>query len=208
MRTEPDPSYTFASGVFGRERTYCLKDDALHWDGANGQSGSLAYADVDAVHVFCVYQPYGSSTQVCVLRSRSGAKCVLKSKNFRAWGRNSDRTGTYVPFVRDLWSRVAAAAPQSQFFAGLPRGWYVSQLIALILCLLIIVAAIVPTLPIGRTGASSDSGGAISTLLVTLTVFIFPALGVWKTLVRGKPRLLASRQLPDDLVGLALAPQP
>lgn len=205
MQAKADPSYSFASGIFSRERTYHLGDEALRWDGTNGQAGSLAYADVDTVHIFYLYQPYGFSTQVCVIRTRSDVKCVLKSKNFRAWGRNSDRVSTYVPFVRDLLSRVAAAAPQARFFAGLPRGWYLSQLVALVLCVVLIVAAIVPTLPIGRSGAANDSSSAISTLLITLAVFILPAFGAWKTLVRGKARPLDSRRLPDDLAGLTLA---
>jgi hypothetical protein len=208
MRAELDPSYSFAPGIFSRERTYHLGREALRWENPKGQDGSLAYADVDTMHIFYLYQAYGFGTQVCVIRARLGAKCVLKSKNFRTWGRSDDRAGAYVPFVRDLLSRVAAGAPQARFFDGLPTGWYLSQLIALAVCAVIIATALAPMLAIWRSGSVSDSGSAISTLLITLGVLILPMIGVCRTLARGRVHPVDPRRLPDELAGLRLAPQP
>ena len=200
---QTDTSYSFAPGMFGRERTFQLGPEALRWDAGKGGGGSLAYADVDTLHIFRLYRPYGLGMQVCVVRTRSGAKCVLKSKNVRSFGRTDDRAGSYVPFVRDLIGRVAAAAPQARFFDGLPGGWYATQLVSFVLCAILILAALVPAV----AGSGTDKSDASVTLFLAVILFAPPMFAASKTLLRGRPRPFDPRRLDGDLAGLRLAPQ-
>ncbi len=201
-QAEVGRSYSFASGILSRERTFHLGPEALQWQEERRQ-GSLAYTDVDSVHIFYLYRAFGFGTQICLLRARSGAQWVLKSKNFRTWGRSDDRSHTYVPFVRDLLGRVAAAAPQARFFDGLPTAWYFGQAFALALVALLIAAILAPV--IGIPWKESD----IASGFVIVFVLLIPVvIGLCKTLLRGWPHALDARHLPAELDGLKLPQQP
>jgi hypothetical protein len=195
-------SYSFASGILSRERTFHLGPEALQWQDGRRQ-GNLAYTDVDSVHIFYLYRSFGFGAQTCLLRARSGAQCVLKSKNFRTWGRSDDRSDAYVPFVRDLLARIATAAPQARFFDGLPTAWYFGQAVALALVALLIAAILAPL--IGIPWKESD----VATGFVIVFVLLIPvAIGLCKTLLRGWPHALDARHLPGELDGLRLPLQP
>jgi hypothetical protein len=195
-------SYSFAAGIFSRERTFRLGPEALHWEDGR-RPGSLAYADVDCVHLFYLYQAFGFGTQMCVMRARSGGQCVLKSKSFRTWGRSDDRSSAYVPFVRDLLGRVSTAAPGARFFAGLPTAWHVGQAVALALFALLIVANLAPLFGIPGKDSSFTTG-----LVIVIVLLIPTAIGLCRTLLRGRQHALDPRHLPDELDGLRLTPQP
>jgi hypothetical protein len=201
-QSEIGRSYSFAAGIFSRERIFHLGPEALHWENGRDQGG-LAYADVDSVHIFYLYRAWGFSTQMCLLRARSGARCVLKSKSFRTWGRSDDRSSAYFPFVRDLLGRVSSAAPQARFFDGLPRAWYFGQAAALAFFGLLIVADLAPMI-----GIPWKESGVTTGLIIVVVLLIPAAIGLSKTLLRGWPHVLDPRHLPDQLNGLRLAPQP
>lgn len=201
-QTEIGRSYSFAPGIFSRERTFRLGPEVLQWQDGRRQ-GTLAYADVESVHIFYLYRSFGFGTQTCLFRARSGVQCVLKSKNFRTWGRSDDRSDAYVPFVRDLLGRVCTAAPQARLFAGLPPAWYFGQAVALALVVLLIAAIIAPVF--GVPWKESD----VTTGFVIVFVLMIPvAIGLCKTLLRGWPHALNARHLPAELDGLKLPPQP
>jgi len=195
-------SYSFASGILSRERTFHLGPEALRWENGR-QQGSLAYADTDSVHIFYLYRPFGFGTHTCLLRARSGGKCVLRSKSLRPWGRSEDRSSAYVPFVRELLGRVSAAAPQARFFDGLPTAWYFGQAVALAFYVLLAAAILAPMIGVRWNEPE------VATRFVILVVFFIPlAIGLCKTLLRGWPHVLDPRHLPRELDGLRLPPQP
>ena len=193
-----EPNYSFVAGMARREHVFHLGPDSLHWkDGRH--SGTLAYADVESVHLYSMFQPYGLETRICTLRTRAGVRCDLKSRSFRPWGRTEDRSSRYAPFVRELLGRVGSAAPQARFFTGLPTGIFYGQAVALAVVALLIVAAFAEM--VDKTG-SQETGTSIAIMIM----LIVPAIGVAKTLFRGwPPRRLEPASLPDDLAGLTLS---
>ena len=194
-----DLSYAFAAGVFSRERVFRLGAHALDWHDAR-HSGSIAYADVESVHLFSAYPPNGSATRVCSLRTRAGSRCVLKSKSARSWGRIEDRAADYGPFVRELLDRISSAAPQVRIFDGLPTAAYIGQAIALAVVSLLIISELVQVIVDWRTG----SDGA-TTSLILMGVLIVPAVGIAKTVFRCRRRRLSPESLPDDLRAVRLS---
>jgi hypothetical protein len=197
-----DRTYSFAPGIFRRERVFHLGQNELRWEDGR-HSRSLAYADVESVHIYNMFQAYGFETQVCTLRTRAGVRSDLQSKSFRPWGRSEDRSSQYDPFVRDLLGRVCSAAPQARFFAGLPTATYYGQAVALAFFALLIVAGLAPMIGDSITG-SYDTGAFIAIMLILIP----PAIGAAKTLFRGSPRRLDPKGLPDDLIGPKHSPQP
>jgi hypothetical protein len=105
-------SHSFAPAPFARERTFRLAPDALLWDDGR-RSGKLGYADIATVHLYYCSEPYGRGTQICSLRSRSGASLAIQSKHCGRWGRQEDRSAAFAPFVRALLGHVAVAAPEA-----------------------------------------------------------------------------------------------
>jgi len=186
-----DQSYSFVSGIFGRERTFRLGADALHWDDGR-HSGSIAYADVETVHMYITSQPYGDGTQICTIRSRAGARCDLKSKSFRPWGRSEDRSTRYLPFVRDLVGRISSSAPRVSIFRGLPNTAYYCQVVALAAVASMIIAELALAVIDWRTG----SGDAANSLIL-IGVLTPAAVGLAKTALRGTRRRLDPKNLSD-----------
>lgn len=195
-------SYAFAAGIFGRERVFRLGAQSLEWhDGRHSES--IAYSDVASVNLYSAYPPNGSATQICSVRTRAGARCVLKSKSVRAWGRSEDRGANYGPFVRELLDRISSAAPQARFFDGLPTAAYFAQAVVLAVIGLLIIAELVRVIVDWRTG----SDGA-ATAMILMGILIAPAVAIAKTVLRGRQRRLASESLAGDLRNLGLSPRP
>jgi len=107
-----EPTYSFRPAWFARERTYRLCASGFEWqDGRRG--GRTAYADVVRVEV-CKERFLGSSASYwrCVLSPGSGGKIVLGAASRCGLRRIEDRTASYIPFIKDLEARIAAANPR------------------------------------------------------------------------------------------------
>jgi KDO2-lipid IV(A) lauroyltransferase len=112
-----DFSYSFRSSVFAPERHYLLTPDRLTWTG--NSDGAVAY---DAIAKIKVYQArfWGSSRSywTCILYPYQGKKIHLGAAH-RLQGRAiEDRTETYIPFVKELEARIAAANGNAQLVTG------------------------------------------------------------------------------------------
>jgi len=186
-----EQAYSFVSGIFGGERTFRLGANALHWEDGR-HSGSIAYADVDTVHMYLSSQPYGHGTQICTIRSRAGARCDLKSKSFRPWGRSDDRSVRYLSFVRTLINRISSFAPRASIFDGLPPAAYYGQVVALAAVALIMIAELALPVVDWRT-ASADAANAV----ILMGVLTPAAIGLAKTVFRGTRRRLDPKSLSD-----------
>jgi len=116
IETKPSFSYSFRPSALAPERQYALDADQLTWTGDN--RGSLAYNSVAKVKVYQA-RFWGSSKSywTCVLYPHFG-KTIYLSAAHRAGGRTiEDRTATYIPFIKELETRIAAAG-QARFVKG------------------------------------------------------------------------------------------
>lgn len=186
-----EQTYAFVSGLFGRERTFRLGANALHWEDGR-HSGSIAYADVETVHMYRTSLPYGYGTQICTVRSRAGSRCNLKSKSFRPWGRSDDRSVPYRSFSRALIDRISSSAPHASIFDGPPPTAYYGQAVALGAIALIMIAEFARAAIDWRT-ASGDAANA----LILVGFFAAPAIGLARTVFRGTCRRLDPKQLSE-----------
>ena len=114
-------SYSFRSSVFAPERHYLLASDRLTWTGDDGQ-GSVAY---QAIAKIKAYQTrfWGSSRSywTCILYPYNGKKIYLGASHRLRWRAIEDRTKTYIPFIKELEARIAAANVNSRLVIG--RSW-------------------------------------------------------------------------------------
>jgi KDO2-lipid IV(A) lauroyltransferase len=97
-----------------------LTPERLTWTGDN--EGSVAYRAVVRVKVYQT-RFWGSSKSywTCILYLDGGRKIHLGAAH-RLRGRViEDRTSTYIPFIKELEARVAAANVDARFVSG--RGW-------------------------------------------------------------------------------------
>jgi KDO2-lipid IV(A) lauroyltransferase len=104
--------YSFRPGPFARARTYRLGADGLEWQDGR-RRGRVAYADIARVEV-CKERFFGSSASYwrCALYPETGGKIRLGAASRCSLRRIEDRTATYMPFVKALEARIAAANPQ------------------------------------------------------------------------------------------------
>jgi KDO2-lipid IV(A) lauroyltransferase len=113
-----DLEYTFRVSPWSSEITYRPGLDALFWKGGHGQ-GRLDYAAIRVVHVYKVrYLGSRKTYWRCVLRYGLGRKICLQAAHFAGFRRIEDRTPTYIPFVKRLEARIAAANPDANFREG------------------------------------------------------------------------------------------
>jgi len=128
--------------MFTRDRSYGLGESALHWQG-DGRSGELAYADVRALRLYRV-PGLGGDVGLCVLRPKRGAgrKVVLKSAHFRSLGNFENRDESYVPLVRELLKRIAAANPQAQMVGGSSALWWLWLVLSVLTAGIFLILAV------------------------------------------------------------------
>jgi KDO2-lipid IV(A) lauroyltransferase len=116
-----DPSYSYRSHALASERLYQLRPEGLSWS-TSRQTGFIPYRDI---HELCIFKArfFGSSASYwnCVLRPRSGGTIRLGAASRVGFNSIEDRTSAYIPFIKDLEARVAAANPQLRVAAG--RHW-------------------------------------------------------------------------------------
>jgi KDO2-lipid IV(A) lauroyltransferase len=121
-RVMKDLSYSFRASAFSNERTYRLGADGLEWH-EGSRPCRLAYAEVDKTIIYKVRFAGSSATHWrCVLGSRFGGKVKLCAASYTGWRRVEDRIESYMPFVKELEARIAAANPDCKHLSG--RNWF------------------------------------------------------------------------------------
>jgi KDO2-lipid IV(A) lauroyltransferase len=110
-------SYSFRASASASERHYSLTPDRLTWTGDG--DGSIAYRAIGKVKVYQT-RFWGSSRTywTCILYPYSGRKIHLGAAH-RLRGRViEDRTPAYIPFIKELEARIAAANSNARFVVG------------------------------------------------------------------------------------------
>jgi Kdo2-lipid IVA lauroyltransferase/acyltransferase len=105
-----EPSYTFKLSRFTACTTYRLTPDALCWNDGR-REGQLALGAIDKVEISQV-RFWGSSRKYwcCVLHSGS-RRIRLQAAHWAGFRRYEDRSDSYIPFIKQLEARIAAAFP-------------------------------------------------------------------------------------------------
>jgi hypothetical protein len=126
----PPPSYVARARLLDDEAVWRLAPDALELQGgpldlqaspAAGPNGILRfpYRDIVGVRLYYVQSQLNDpGYYCCALRMRSGRHVEIPSTHAAGIVSSEDRAATYVPFVRALIARVAAANPSARFCAG------------------------------------------------------------------------------------------
>jgi hypothetical protein len=183
-------TYAFRASAFSAERSYRLGPDALEWRD-DRREGRIAYREIAKVNLSSV--PMLGQTKAqgrCVLRS-AGRKTLLVSASFRGLV-TEDRSASYVPFVRELMLRIAAANPKASFIAGQGWGLWLFWIVILIGAVVILGGALILTI-LGQLPVAA--GGSLFVLLLCLPIG-------WRVVRHGPPRPFDPRDPPaDDLPG-------
>jgi hypothetical protein len=183
-------AHAFRASAFSAERHYRLGPDALEWKD-DRQAGQIAYRDVVKVSISNV-PTLGQTQYRCMLRSAAGQKAALTSASYKRFGVIEDRSASYVPLVRELLLRIAAANPKASFSAGQGFGLWLFWLIILVLAALILAGGLILTVmgqvPMAATGS-----------FVVLAIML--PIG-WRVVRHGPPRSVDPRTPPpEDLSG-------
>jgi Kdo2-lipid IVA lauroyltransferase/acyltransferase len=106
-----DLTYSFRINRRSVETVYRQDHDALRWTNARG-GGHVTYTAIRKVRVYKV-RYFGSRATYwrCDLRDVRGRKIRLQAAHYAGHGRIDDRTATYIPFIKQLESRISAANP-------------------------------------------------------------------------------------------------
>ena len=116
-----EPAYSYRAHALAAERRYRLALDALEWSD-NRRAGRIPYRDIERVQVFKIRYLGSSATYwSCVLFPRWGGKIRLGAASRIGFRAIEDRSDTYIPFIKELEARIAAANPNVRPASG--RHW-------------------------------------------------------------------------------------
>src|SRR5262245_43449847 len=134
MNEAVPPAYVARANVLEHEAIWRLTPDALELRGgpldlqdslAAGQDGTMRfpYGDIIQVRLYCAPTAYSGLRYGCALRLRRhmqlGPNLEIQLAHYTGAGSFEDRAAAYVPFVRALVTRVAAANSSAHFRVGL-----------------------------------------------------------------------------------------
>ena len=115
-----DYSYSVRTSAFGSDRHFLLTPDRLTWTGH--RAGSVAYRDIIKVKVY--QARFWDSSRLywtCILHARGRNKIYLSAAHRLHNNAVEDRTETYVPFIKELETRIAGSNKDAAFIIG--RSW-------------------------------------------------------------------------------------
>jgi hypothetical protein len=120
----------------------------------------------------------------------TGAAETIRSTHYRGFADFEDRSATYVPFVRGLAARVAAANPGCRFLAGKRPLVYWAEhifLLAMILLLVLVLGLV------GEVGLSTLVWIKLSIIVAFVPIMILYTRKNW-------PRRLDPAAIEDDVL--------
>jgi KDO2-lipid IV(A) lauroyltransferase len=118
-----EAEYSCRAGRLSPVATFRLGPDALHWRQGN-RAGQVPYAAIRGGEIYKI-RFLGRATTYwrCSLDTGSGRPLRLQAAHRLGFRGIENRTGTYIPFIKELEARIAAANPAARFVAG--RHWLV-----------------------------------------------------------------------------------
>jgi hypothetical protein len=182
--------YGFRPTLFTKgERGFRLEADAIvgEW---GGTARRIAYSDIASLRFSQLRQSLQPMIASCVITARDGAKLVLRSASAKSFMGVEDRMGAYRAFAWALLQWAVRANPRVQVLVGQSRWVWLMSVVALVLCGLYAVMAIV-ALALGYV----SSRGLFNLILV---VVFGPSL-YWVA-VGGRPKPVDPRGLPPGVL--------
>ncbi len=180
--------YLVRRHAFEKEHRWSLDDTGLAWQ-AEDASGRLDYAAIASIRLEYGATRADFARYRCLVAGRNGEAQIIVSTHFDSLGSFSDRRGTYLPFVRTLIARTAAANPLCRFQAGVSpmRFWLTLFLLFLSLAVLAIAALSlgVPVL-------------WYLYLKIAVIIALLPVALVW--IKRNRPRRFRPSAIPADVL--------
>ncbi len=117
---DSNPAHSVRNSLRDRETAFRLGDDALTWDNG-GEQGSIPYQDIEHLNLITYGADAADPAAIhgqLIIRTRTGPTLKLRSHHLKGLGSFDNRSATYVPFVRELCRRAAAANPEAHFVSG------------------------------------------------------------------------------------------
>jgi len=183
-------TYDIRSRMIEREKHFRLLPDALVWT-TDRSEGRVAYSDVRRANLMSGMSQYGMAAN-CTIWPKSGKRVIFGTVHFASAVSYENRAAAYGPFVRELLSRIADAAPDAAFTRGRPCDL---AILKVSMGLLIAFAAVL-VLVIGVFELAPQP--------VMLGLFAFLAVtfvATYGLMRKYKPKSIDPRDVPDDLVG-------
>jgi hypothetical protein len=212
------PPHTTRASIFQQEARWTLTPDALERIGGEpaqapfwarlarlivlvmmpwgldrieaGGPARFRYADIRTLRLS--YEPTGDRVQRyrCDVRTVDGRTAFLYSTSCKSATVLEDRAASYVPLVRELVARVAAASPGCRFRAGKrPLAYWAQNIALLILFTLMILVLFM----VGGSGLSEFSWAKIGMIAALAPVVILSTRKNW-------PRTLSPGAIPGDIL--------
>ena len=112
------PEYRCTPARFARECRFKLRGERLEWE-CGGRRGHVPYADVASLDI-CKERFLGSSATYwrCILYPAAGRPIRISAASRNGLTRIEDLTASYIPFIKELEARIAAANPNRMVWAG------------------------------------------------------------------------------------------
>lgn len=217
MNTPVEPvAHRARASIFQREATWRLGSDALERAGGKaakapwwahlarfvvrlmvpwaldpierGGPARFPYAEVKELRLCFDPTRFDTARHRCNLRLADGRKARLFSTHYLTVGEFEDRAASYVPLVRGLVARIAAANPACRLRSGKSRFAYWAEHIFL----LVMVAALVFVLfLVGGQGLSELAWVKLSIIVSFIPVMLLYTRKNW-------PRQFEPDAIPDD----------
>lgn len=180
--------YSVRRHAFEPERRWALDDNGLSWQ-AEDRNGHLDFAAIAAVRLGYGATRFDFARYRCRVTGRDGASESIVSTHFDSLGNFSDRRDGYLPFVRALVTRTAAANPQCRFHAGVgPAQFWLTVFFLFAALAIVAVAALslgIPPL-------------WYLYLKIAFIIALLPVALVW--IKRNRPRRFDPSAIPADVL--------
>jgi hypothetical protein len=187
----PDVVQTYAArrSTFEKTTVWRLHEAAMEIATEGTEPIRLAYADI--LRMRLTYDPTRLSDvrHRCEVTARDGRRFRIVSATYVRLATFESQAAVYVPFVRSLAARIAAANPQAAFLTGKsPPVYYAEQ--AILAALVVILAVVLFTIGLPL----SDLLFVKLILIATLVPFAV------KYAVRNRPGRFDPQAIPDAVL--------
>ncbi|MCC6888830.1 MAG: hypothetical protein IT536_09870 [Hyphomicrobiales bacterium] len=151
------PAYVARANVLESEGIWRLDADALELRGGPTAGPDVRlrfpYRDVTGVRLSYAPSRADAARYRCDITLRSGQRLAIVSTHYAGFADFEDRAATYIPFVRELIAKVAAANPRARFRSGKNTAIFIAEHLFLLamVALLVGVLGLVGAIPLSES---------------------------------------------------------
>jgi hypothetical protein len=190
----PSPVHIVRASAFEYEGAWRLSPDGFEVQGGPASGGNvvLRFPYQEVVELRLSYAPsrFDDVRYRCDVRMRSGQRIAILSTHYAGFATFENRAATYVPYVRELIARVAAANPKAKFRSGKrPLAYWAEHLFLLAMVALLVLV-------VGTLGTSHWS--EITWTKLSVIVGSIPLLIVYTR--KNYPRAFKPGAIPKDVL--------